>query len=46
MELDGTFGVRYLAAGERMTWGNAVIGVRNPIASPLVIHHDAAGKMW
>jgi acyl-coenzyme A thioesterase PaaI-like protein len=45
-QLDGTFGVRYLAAGERMAWGNAVIGIRNPIAPPLVIHHDACGKRW
>jgi acyl-coenzyme A thioesterase PaaI-like protein len=43
-QLDGTFGVRYLATGERMAWGNAVIGIRNPIAPPLVIHHDTSGK--
>ncbi|MGH3553600.1 MAG: PaaI family thioesterase [Mycobacterium sp.] len=45
-QLDGTFGVRYLATGERMAWGNVVIGIRNPIAPPLVIHHDASGKAW
>lgn len=45
-QLDGTFGVRYLATGERMAWGNVVIGIRNPIAPPLVIHHDAPGKTW
>jgi acyl-coenzyme A thioesterase PaaI-like protein len=45
-QLDGTFGVRYLATGERMAWGNVVIGIRNPIAPPLVIHHDASGKTW
>jgi hypothetical protein len=33
-QLDGTFGVRDLASGERMAWGNAVIGIRNPIAPP------------
>ena len=44
--LDGSFGVRYLASGERMAWGNAVIGIRNPIAPPLVIQHDASGKSW
>jgi acyl-coenzyme A thioesterase PaaI-like protein len=43
---DGTFGVRYLATGERMAWGNAVIGIRNPIAPPVVIHRDASGKAW
>jgi acyl-coenzyme A thioesterase PaaI-like protein len=45
-QLDGTFGVRYLATGERMAWGNAVIGIRNPIAPPVVIHRDDSGKAW
>jgi acyl-coenzyme A thioesterase PaaI-like protein len=45
-QLDGPFGVRYLATGERMAWGNAVIGIRNPIAPPLAIEHDDAGKSW
>jgi acyl-coenzyme A thioesterase PaaI-like protein len=45
-QLDGTFGVRYLTSGERMAWGNAVIGIRNPIAPPVVIHRDASGKAW
>ena len=44
-QLDGTFGVRYLASGERMAWGNVVIGTRNPIAPPLLIQH-ASGKAW
>jgi len=45
-QLDGSFGVRYLASGERMAWGNAVIGIRNPIAPPLEIQHDASGKSF
>jgi acyl-coenzyme A thioesterase PaaI-like protein len=45
-QLDGSFGVRYLASGERMAWGNAVIGIRNPIAPPLEIHHDATGRSF
>ncbi len=45
-QLDGTFGVRYLTTGERMAWGNAVIGIRNPIAPPLAIEHDDSGKSW
>jgi acyl-coenzyme A thioesterase PaaI-like protein len=43
-QLDGAFGVRYLASGERMAWGNVVIGIRNPIAPPLAIQHDGSGK--
>ena len=45
-QLDGSFGVRYLTSGERIAWGNAVIGIRNPIAPPLEIHHDATGKSF
>ncbi len=45
-QLDGTFGVRYLDSGERMAWGNAVIGLRNPIAPPLVVQHDPSGRAW
>ncbi len=45
-QVDGSFGVRYLASGERMAWGNAVIGLRNPIAPPLTVHHDPSGKTW
>ena len=44
-QLDGTFGVRYLASGEHMAWGNVVIGTRNPIAPPLIINEDASGKV-
>ena len=33
---DGSFGVRYLATGERMAWGNAVVGIRNPLAPPVM----------
>src|SRR5271156_1786779 len=45
-QLDGALGGRYRARGERMAWGNAVIGIRNPIAPPLEIHHDASGKSF
>ncbi|WP_116376676.1 PaaI family thioesterase [Mycobacterium sp. MFM001] len=45
-QLDGTYGVRYLSTGERMAWGNVVIGVRNPVAPPLAIQHDPSGKVW
>lgn len=34
-QLEGSFGVRFAAHGSEMPWGNAVIGVRNPIAPPV-----------
>jgi acyl-coenzyme A thioesterase PaaI-like protein len=42
-QTNGPFGVRYTTGGDRMAWGNPVIGIRNPIAPPLVIRRDADG---
>jgi acyl-coenzyme A thioesterase PaaI-like protein len=42
-QIDGAFGVRYTTGGDRMAWGNPVVGIRNPIAPPLDIKRDAAG---
>jgi acyl-coenzyme A thioesterase PaaI-like protein len=43
-QLDGPFGVRYTSSGDRMPWGNPAIGIRNPIAPPLVIEKDETGQ--
>lgn len=32
--------------GQAVAWGNAVIGVRNPVAPPLVVRHEADGLVW
>ncbi len=45
-QIDGPFGVQYTTGGERMSWGNPVIGIRNPIAPPLVIERDASGAAF
>jgi acyl-coenzyme A thioesterase PaaI-like protein len=42
----GPFGVQLTPDGETIAWGNVVVGVRNPVAPPLVIHHDADGLVW
>ncbi|RRR42337.1 PaaI family thioesterase [Mycolicibacter terrae] len=39
-------GMRYVVNGRPLAWGNAVIGLRNPIAPPLVIHHGENGHCW
>ncbi|WP_116374707.1 PaaI family thioesterase [Mycobacterium sp. MFM001] len=36
-------GRRYAVDGRPLAWGNAVIGMRNPIAPPLTIHHEGTG---
>jgi Thioesterase superfamily len=40
---DETQVVRYAVGGRPVVWSNAVIGLRNPIAPPLTIHHDGDG---
>ncbi|VEG40906.1 putative thioesterase [Mycolicibacterium flavescens] len=44
--LADSFGVQHTRDGEAMVWGNVVIGVRNPAAPPLVVHHDTDGRVW
>ncbi len=44
---DETQVVRYAVGGRPVVWSNAVIGLRNPIAPPLAIHHDDDGtRCW
>ncbi|OBG34020.1 thioesterase [Mycobacterium alsense] len=42
----GSFGVRRTPDGQNIAWGNVVVGVRNPVAPPLVIHHEPDGLVW
>jgi acyl-coenzyme A thioesterase PaaI-like protein len=44
--IPGSFGVRQNSDGQSMALGNVVIGVRNPVAPPLVIHDDADGGVY
>lgn len=39
-------GLRYVVDGRPLAWGNAVVGLRNPIAPPLVIRHGENGHCW
>lgn len=41
-----SFGLQHTSDGEAMVWGNVVIGVRNPAAPPLIVHHEADGSVW
>lgn len=44
---DETRVVRYVVDGRPVVWSNAVIGLRNPLAPPLTIHHDDDGtRCW
>jgi acyl-coenzyme A thioesterase PaaI-like protein len=45
-QMPGPFGVRYTYDAGGMAWGNPVIGVRNPIAPPLVLNYDDSGRVW
>lgn len=39
-----TLGQEHLPAGRRRPWGNPVIGLRNPIAPPLLVHSVPEGR--
>lgn len=41
-----SFGLRQRNDAQGIAWGNVLIGVRNPVAPPLVIHHEADGRVW
>lgn len=45
-QIDGAFGVRWHPERRGRPWGNAVIGLRNPIAPPLAIEVDPSGRSW
>lgn len=44
--MPGSFAVRRPVDGQPVASGNVMIGVRNPVAPPLVIHRDAGGAVW
>lgn len=44
--MPGSFGVRQSVDGQAMAWGNVVVGLRNPVAPPLVIRHGSDGLVW
>lgn len=43
-QLPGPYGVRFGATGRGRPWGNTVVGLRNPVAPPLVIEQDGSGN--
>ena len=44
--LPDSFGLQHAGDGAPMAWGNVVIGVRNPAAPPLIVHHETDGSVW
>ncbi len=45
-QIEGSYGVRFNSTGETRPWGNAVVGLRNAVAPPLLIEHDETGRAW
>lgn len=41
-----SFGLQHSTDGQTLAWGNVVIGIRNPVAPPLVVHHEPDGTVW
>ncbi|MFM9033360.1 MAG: PaaI family thioesterase [Mycobacterium sp.] len=44
-QMPGSFGVRVGADGQGISWGNAVIGIRNPLAPPVITSRDGSGAV-
>lgn len=44
--MPGSFGERRVADGQPLASGNVVIGIRNPVAPPLTMHHEPDGSVW
>lgn len=44
--MPGSFGVQEPIPGRTTASGNAVIGTRNALAPPLIVHHEANGTVW
>lgn len=45
-QIPGAFGVRHTASGESVGWGNAVIGIRNALAPPVITQRDESGRLY
>ena len=45
-QMPGAYGVRFNAEGTGRPWGNAVVGLRNPIAPPLEVQRSPEGRAW
>ncbi|MGA8847116.1 MAG: PaaI family thioesterase [Nocardioides sp.] len=47
-QLPGSYGVRFGEGSRGRSWGNAVVGLRNPVAPPLLIEHHPSGngEVW
>ena len=46
-QLEGAYGVRFGEDGQGRAWGNAVVGLRNAVAPPLVVEQeDDSGRVW
>lgn len=44
-QIDGAFGVRVTREGRGISWGNAVIGLRNALAPPVLTRRDETDRV-
>ena len=44
--MPASFGLRAGTDGQGSAWGNVAIGIRNPVAPPLVVQHEPDGRVW
>jgi acyl-coenzyme A thioesterase PaaI-like protein len=44
LQHEGPLGIEVTPDGESVAWGNVAIGTRNPLAPPLVVQYESAGR--
>ena len=44
--LSAGWAMRHEATGRPVVWSNPAVGVRNPIAPPMQVHHEPDGSAW
>lgn len=45
-QLDGAYAASHGPAARGRPWGNAVVGLRNPLAPPLEVVRESSGRVW
>jgi len=45
-QIPGAYGVSMTTSGAFRNYGNAVVGLRNPVAPPLTVERDPSGRAW
>jgi acyl-coenzyme A thioesterase PaaI-like protein len=45
-QFESTSTLRHAGTGRPLAWANPAVGLRNAIAPPMLVHHEAEGSCW